>query len=171
MNNVNEDFQFSFTMLFSLSFAYKKSTDRDNLDGSCYVAEIDDCRDVQCLNDAQCSDGENAFQCLCRAGFTGDFCETGRQHELRCHQLTRMRARGSLLLGEAVDVPVYSLDQIARATLTRCRSATYCIGVVDIDDCSSALCLNGATCIDGVASYTCICPPGKSGIACEIGNA
>ena len=41
----------------------------------------------------------------------------------------------------------------------------------DIDDCSSALCLNGATCIDGVASYTCICPPGKSGIACEIGNA
>ena len=81
-----------------------------------------------------------------------------------------MHAHSSLLLGEAVDVPVYSLNQIARATLTRCRSATYCIGVVDIDDCSSALCLNGATCIDGVASYTCICPPGKSGIACEIGN-
>ena len=51
-----------------------------------------------------------------------------------------------------------------------CLIPTYCIGVADIDDCASALCLNGATCIDGVASYTCICPPGKSGIACEIGE-
>ena len=43
------------------------------------------------------------------------------------HQLTRMRAHSSLLLGESVDVPVYSLDQIVRATLTRCQSAAYCI--------------------------------------------
>ena len=115
-------------MLFSLSFAYKKSTDRDNLDGSCYVAEIDDCRDVQCLNDAQCSDGENAFQCQCRAGFTGDFCETGRQHERRCSPAhAHAHVHGSLLFGETVDVPVYSLDQIVRATLTRCQSAAYCI--------------------------------------------
>ena len=41
----------------------------------------------------------------------------------------------------------------------------------DIDDCVTALCLNGATCIDGVASYTCRCTPGKTGVACEIGTA
>ena len=40
----------------------------------------------------------------------------------------------------------------------------------DIDDCVTALCLNGATCIDGMASYTCRCTPGKTGVACEIGT-
>ena len=30
------------------------------------------------------------------------------------------------------------------------------------------ICMNGATCIDGVASFTCMCPMGYDGDLCEI---
>ena len=39
--------------------------------------------------------------------------------------------------------------------------------VLDIDDCESDPCQNGATCVDGVNSYTCICVKGFTGHDCE----
>lgn len=38
---------------------------------------------------------------------------------------------------------------------------------IDIDDCPGHLCQNGATCIDGLNSYTCECPPTFTGTLCE----
>lgn len=37
----------------------------------------------------------------------------------------------------------------------------------NIDDCPGNLCQNGATCIDGINSYTCQCPPTYTGMYCE----
>jgi protein crumbs len=37
----------------------------------------------------------------------------------------------------------------------------------DIDDCFSSPCQNGATCIDGVAAFKCICTSGFQGALCE----
>ena len=37
----------------------------------------------------------------------------------------------------------------------------------DIDECKSAPCKNGATCIDKINSYECKCPPGFIGDNCE----
>ena len=39
----------------------------------------------------------------------------------------------------------------------------------DIDECGSAPCQNGGTCIDGVNSYTCRCTSGFTGTNCETG--
>ena len=39
---------------------------------------------------------------------------------------------------------------------------------VSLDDCAPNPCLNGGTCADGVASYTCACAPGYSGATCAI---
>ena len=39
----------------------------------------------------------------------------------------------------------------------------------DIDDCESNPCQNGATCVDGIDSYTCECANGYSGDNCETG--
>ena len=39
--------------------------------------------------------------------------------------------------------------------------------VIDIDECSSSPCKHGATCFDGVDSYTCKCRAGFSGKNCE----
>lgn len=44
------------------------------------------------------------------------------------------------------------------------------ISFEDIDECSSSPCKNSATCLDGVNSYTCICPNGYNGSDCETGN-
>ena len=42
--------------------------------------------------------------------------------------------------------------------------------VSDIDDCSPDPCLNGATCVDGVNSFTCTCVVGYMGTNCETGK-
>lgn len=36
------------------------------------------------------------------------------------------------------------------------------------DDCVDNLCSIGSTCIDGIAKYTCACPPGKIGLFCHL---
>jgi len=50
-----------------------------------------------------------------------------------------------------------------------CRCPTGFAGdfcLENINDCEVNPCMNGATCIDGVANYTCTCPPGYSGRNC-----
>ena len=39
----------------------------------------------------------------------------------------------------------------------------------DIDECASDPCLNGGTCSDLVNSFVCNCPPGYSGVLCDVG--
>ncbi len=39
----------------------------------------------------------------------------------------------------------------------------------DIDECASAPCVNGR-CVDGLASFQCICEPGWTGLLCDIGK-
>ena len=38
---------------------------------------------------------------------------------------------------------------------------------LDIDDCKENPCNNGGTCEDGIATYTCVCPIGFTGLSCE----
>ena len=48
----------------------------------------------------------------------------------------------------------------------RCQCALGWVGVncdSDGDQCMPSPCLNGATCVDGIREYTCICPPGFNG--------
>ncbi|XP_078575910.1 uncharacterized protein LOC144861769 [Branchiostoma floridae x Branchiostoma japonicum] len=39
----------------------------------------------------------------------------------------------------------------------------------DIDECASSPCMNGATCVDGVNSFSCTCNRGYTGVYCEQG--
>ena len=41
---------------------------------------------------------------------------------------------------------------------------------LDIDECLSQPCVNGATCIDLVNQYQCVCLSGMYGQACELGE-
>jgi jagged-like protein len=42
--------------------------------------------------------------------------------------------------------------------------------VLDVDECASAPCQNGGTCVDLVDSFRCICPSGWEGNACQFGK-
>lgn len=41
---------------------------------------------------------------------------------------------------------------------------------VDVDECDPNPCVNGASCLDGLGSYTCRCLPGFNGTRCETGT-
>ena len=40
----------------------------------------------------------------------------------------------------------------------------------EIDECASNPCINDGTCVDGLATFTCLCPTHYAGVACEIGT-
>ena len=44
------------------------------------VSDIDYCSNVTCKNGGSCVDGLDKYTCSCSAGFSGDYCETGRYH-------------------------------------------------------------------------------------------
>ncbi|PVD33964.1 hypothetical protein C0Q70_05226 [Pomacea canaliculata] len=39
--------------------------------------------------------------------------------------------------------------------------------LTDVDECKGHRCYDGATCIDGIGYYTCLCPPGRTGVVCN----
>ena len=39
--------------------------------------------------------------------------------------------------------------------------------ISDVNECASAPCKNGATCVDLLAHYRCDCAPGFTGVTCE----
>ena len=42
--------------------------------------------------------------------------------------------------------------------------------ILDIDECASAPCQNGGTCVDVINAYICNCAPGYEGENCETGD-
>lgn len=43
------------------------------------VTDVDECKDMPCLNNALCVQGAGSFTCVCNAGYTGVLCETGER--------------------------------------------------------------------------------------------
>lgn len=50
------------------------------------------------------------------------------------------------------------------------NNISLCFVSADVDECQSNPCLNGATCLDGVNSFTCLCLPSYAGELCEQGQ-
>ena len=46
-----------------------------------------------------------------------------------------------------------------------------CVCIAVAGNCDTALCENGATCNNGVNSYTCLCDVGYTGILCDKGRS
>ena len=59
------------------------------------------------------------------------------------------------------------VGQVTSQYLCGVISLTYFVLLVDIDECLTATCANGAQCVDGVNGYTCDCTNGYLGEFCE----
>ena len=77
-----------------------------------------------------------------------------------------------LLVTVLVDIRGMIVAKVSPILNCYIRQFTECQNIiilfpVDVDDCKDNPCNNGGNCVDGVASYTCVCPVGFLGLDCE----
>lgn len=41
------------------------------------ILDMDECRMIQCQNNATCQNLDGSYRCVCREGFEGKYCEKG----------------------------------------------------------------------------------------------
>lgn len=115
-------------------------------------ADLLPCSASECQNGGSCYKKGTQNFCVCAPGYTGQHCQTGTE--------TQIRATSAFLTSHADPLP----------TGGWCIITLVCGVSEDIDECQSNPCLNGATCLDGVNSFTCLCLPSYTGDFCEQGQ-
>ncbi|XP_014288431.1 neurogenic locus protein delta [Halyomorpha halys] len=131
------------------------------------------CRPGVCQNGATCiEEGKGNFKCECAAGWKGERCE---KSSLSCGDLPCQNG------GTCQDTATGFLCLCHPGYGSRDCSVELCPGGqcicpigftgrncdINIDDCLSSPCANGATCIDGTNSFKCQCVPGFVGPLCQ----
>ena len=116
-----------------------------------FSVDLDDCVNHNCSNGASCIDDINSYSCNCSAGFTGLNCETGTERTNKTPML------------------LHKLNFQALVKLAVFINHVWLF--VDIDDCVSHTCANGASCVDDINTYSCKCTAGFTGWNCETGKA
>ncbi|XP_045145629.1 neurogenic locus notch homolog protein 3 [Echinops telfairi] len=118
---------------------------------------VDDCPGHRCLNGGTCVDGVNTYNCQCPPEWTGQFCtEDVDECQLQPNACHNGGTCFNTLGG-------HSCVCVNGWTGESCSQ--------NIDDCATAVCFQGATCHDRVASFYCACPMGKtgfSGATCQL---
>ncbi|XP_065345647.1 fat-like cadherin-related tumor suppressor homolog isoform X4 [Cloeon dipterum] len=145
------------------------------------------CGSQPCQNGGTCKEVGNTYKCACHARFTGNSCEvdldpcasnpclhggrclTTERSEYFCECLPR-------LSGKRCEYGHYCNPNPCRnsgvceegdaAPICKCKGFTGELCNVDLDECAQAPCLNGATCINEIGSYKCLCPPNATGHLC-----
>ena len=113
-----------------------------------FSSDIEDCANHACTNGASCVDGINSYWCNCTAGFSGVYCETGTCSTKELDMAASLRLSTSI-----ITFALFPLNF-----------------PVDLDECVNHNCTNGASCIDGINSYSCNCSAGFTGSKCETGR-
>ncbi|XP_022339861.2 uncharacterized protein LOC111134788 [Crassostrea virginica] len=114
------------------------------------VPEVDNClQDGTCKNGGTCVSDEMSFSCLCRAGWTGVYCEKDHNECLKnpCNGRPCTNTVGS-----------YSCGCLDGYTGKDCS--------IDIDECKTNPCLNNGVCTNTKGSYTCTCQAGWTSNNC-----
>ncbi|XP_026179720.1 protein jagged-1b-like [Mastacembelus armatus] len=147
--------------------------------GSRCQLDIDYCLHSPCQNGGQCFNLASDYVCECPEDYEGKNCSRLRDH---CRS-TPCKVIDSCTVAVASNSTPGGVRLISSNVCGphgRCRSqaggqfsceceegftGTYCHE--NINDCESAPCLNGGTCIDKVSQYQCICAEGWDGPTCQ----
>ncbi|XP_078349853.1 uncharacterized protein LOC144634690 [Oculina patagonica] len=93
------------------------------------------------------------FECLCRNGFTGIYCQTNIND---CKLNDQPCKNGATCVDGIND---YTCTCMPGYTGQNCT--------VDIDECAFGFCQNNATCTESINNYTCTCVPGFTDFNCS----
>lgn len=134
-------------------------------------AVINNCASNPCQNGATCNNGINTFSCSCNAGYTGTLCQTGKCWPIyafinHCLITTRYNM---LLAKHLLQYQYLMLHEQPNAY--EIISQDLCTACAVINNCESSPCQNGATCVNGVNTYSCTCVAGFTGSVCQTSKS
>lgn len=92
----------------------------------------------------------STFSCQCDPGYSGEFC-------------TDSKSLCSFLFIYLFRFSTFTLAFMEHQLITRLAIFV----LIDVNDCADNPCRNGATCIDGIDSFHCVCPKGYEGQTCD----
>jgi len=145
--------------------------------------DTDECASYPCLNGATCVDMVGTYRCVCPAGYRGkceDLIDNIQQISRNLKSATCEEARKDSGLGCSFSLQQYkqpgkTITDFCRLTCKQCL-AENC--QVDINECVSVPCKNGATCSDSTSSvrikadqFVCTCAAGYANgkqALCEV---
>nr|XP_046232815.1 protein jagged-1b-like isoform X4 [Scatophagus argus] len=147
--------------------------------GSRCQSDIDYCLRGPCQNGGQCFNVAADYVCKCPEDYEGKNCSRLKDHcsAAPCKVIdsctvavaSNSTPSGVRLISSSVCGPHGRCRSHAGGQFScECEdgfSGTYCHE--NINDCESAPCLNGGTCIDRVSQYQCICAHGWDGPSCQ----
>ncbi|XP_028919839.1 protein crumbs homolog 1 isoform X2 [Ornithorhynchus anatinus] len=111
---------------------------------------VDACGSAPCLHGGDCEDTYDSYRCACPVGWTGMRCEIN--------------------VDECLSNPCVHGNCSDRVASYVCVCEPGYTGVnceVDVDNCRGHQCANGATCIDGINGYSCLCFGNFTGKLCR----
>ncbi|ELU08713.1 hypothetical protein CAPTEDRAFT_227406 [Capitella teleta] len=165
----------------------------EGFEGNTCDVRSDPCASNPCLNGGACNNLDGiTFYCTCAGPFNGTLCEeeidicvddcgsngtcflntTSYENSCICEENFKVSVSGAC----EFDDPCLAANPCVSGTCSYENMNWQCdcdfgyegwICDVDIDDCASHTCENGATCVDGTGNFTCNCAEGYEGFNCS----